>query len=64
MDGLPAQDQTGPNGRSATGWLRRSDGSRFADGDKLAFYAGLAPVTRQCGKSITASPRADEATTA
>ena len=28
------------------------DGSRFASGDKLASYAGLAPVTRQSGKSI------------
>jgi transposase len=28
------------------------DGSRFADGDKLASYAGLAPVVRQSGKSI------------
>ncbi len=28
------------------------DGSRFVDGDKLASYAGLAPVTRQSGKSI------------
>ncbi len=28
------------------------DGSRFATGDKLASYAGLAPVTRQSGKSI------------
>ena len=28
------------------------DGTRFADGDKLASYAGLAPVTRQSGKSI------------
>jgi transposase len=28
------------------------DGARFADGDKLASYAGLAPVTRQSGKSI------------
>ena len=28
------------------------DGSRFEDGDKLASYAGLAPVTRQSGKSI------------
>jgi transposase len=28
------------------------DGSRFADGDRLASYAGLAPVTRQSGKSI------------
>jgi transposase len=27
------------------------DGSRFADGDKLASYAGLSPVTRQSGKS-------------
>jgi transposase len=28
------------------------DGTRFADGDRLASYAGLAPVTRQSGKSI------------
>ena len=28
------------------------DGSRFESGDKLASYAGLAPVTRQSGKSI------------
>lgn len=28
------------------------DGSRFSSGDKLASYAGLAPVTRQSGKSI------------
>jgi transposase len=28
------------------------DGARFADGNKLASYAGLAPVTRQSGKSI------------
>lgn len=28
------------------------DGSRFATGDKLASYAGLAPVTRQSGKSL------------
>ena len=28
------------------------DGTRFADGDKLASYAGLAPVVRQSGKSI------------
>jgi transposase len=28
------------------------DGSRFVDGDKLASYAGLAPVTRQSGKSV------------
>ena len=28
------------------------DASRFADGDKLASYAGLAPVTAQSGKSI------------
>jgi transposase len=28
------------------------DGSRFANGDRLASYAGLAPVTRQSGKSI------------
>jgi transposase len=28
------------------------DGTRFADGARLASYAGLAPVTRQSGKSI------------
>jgi len=28
------------------------DGTRFADGDRLASYAGLAPVTRQSGKSM------------
>jgi transposase len=28
------------------------DGARFADGDKLASYAGLAPVTRQSGKTV------------
>jgi transposase len=28
------------------------DGTRFADGSKLASYAGLAPVTRQSGKSL------------
>jgi transposase len=28
------------------------DGTRFADGARLASYAGLAPVTRQPGKSI------------
>ena len=28
------------------------DGSRFANGAKLASYAGLAPVTRQSGKSL------------
>jgi transposase len=28
------------------------DGSRFANGSKLANYAGLAPVTRQSGKSL------------
>jgi len=28
------------------------DGSRFESGDRLASYAGLAPVTRQSGKSI------------
>jgi transposase len=28
------------------------DGSRFPTGDKLASYAGLAPVTRQSGKSL------------
>jgi transposase len=28
------------------------DGTRFADGSRLASYTGLAPVTRQSGKSI------------
>ena len=28
------------------------DGSRFAHGDNLVSYAGLAPVTRQSGKSV------------
>jgi transposase len=28
------------------------DRSRFVDGDKLASYTGLAPVTRQSGKSV------------
>jgi transposase len=28
------------------------DGARFENGDKLASYAGLAPVTRQSGKSV------------
>jgi len=28
------------------------DGSRFTNGSKLAAYAGLAPVTRQSGKSL------------
>ncbi len=28
------------------------DGTRFADGARLASYAGVAPVTRQSGKSI------------
>lgn len=28
------------------------DGSRFANGSKLAAYAGLAPVTRQSGSSL------------
>ncbi len=28
------------------------DGTRFANGSKLASYAGLAPVTRQSGKSL------------
>jgi transposase len=28
------------------------DGTRFADGARLASYAGLAPVTRQSGKSV------------
>ncbi len=31
--------------------------NRFANGDKLAAYAGLAPVTRQSGKSINGETR-------
>ena len=33
------------------------DGSAFADGSKLAAYAGLAPVTRQSGKSLNGESR-------
>jgi transposase len=33
------------------------DGSRFANGSKLASYAGLAPVTRQSGKSLAGESR-------
>lgn len=33
------------------------DGSRFADGSKLASYAGLAPVTRQSGTSLKGESR-------
>ena len=33
------------------------DGSAFATGSKLAGYAGLAPVTRQSGKSLAAETR-------
>lgn len=33
------------------------DGSRFADGSKLASYAGLAPVTRQSGASLKGESR-------
>jgi hypothetical protein len=33
------------------------DGSRFATGDKVAAYAGLAPVTRQSGKSLNAETK-------
>jgi transposase len=33
------------------------DGTRFADGDRLASYAGLAPVTRQSGKSLNAETK-------
>ncbi len=33
------------------------DGSAFATGSKLAAYAGLAPVTRQSGKSLAAETR-------
>jgi len=33
------------------------DPSRFATGDKLAAYAGLAPVTRQSGKSLNAETK-------
>jgi transposase len=31
------------------------DGSRFADGSKLASYAGLAPAVRQSGKSLNSA---------
>ena len=33
-------------------WPRSATVRGFANGDKLASYAGLAPVTRQSGKSI------------
>ena len=33
------------------------DGTRFAHGDKLAPYAGLAPVTRRPGKSVEGEPK-------
>ena len=33
------------------------DGSRFANGSRLASYAGLAPVTRQSGSSIRGQSR-------
>ena len=33
------------------------DGSAFANGSKLAAYAGLAPVTRQSGKSLNGESR-------
>ena len=33
------------------------DGSRFANGSRLASYAGLAPVTRQSGSSLRAEAR-------
>ena len=33
------------------------DGTRFADGDRLASYAGLAPVARQSGKSLNAESK-------
>jgi transposase len=33
------------------------DGSRFANGSKLASYAGLAPVTRQSGSSLNGETR-------
>jgi transposase len=33
------------------------DGSRFANGSKLAAYAGLAPVTRQSGKSLNSESK-------
>jgi transposase len=36
------------------------DGTRFADGDKLTSYAGLAPVTRQSGKSINGESKTRE----
>jgi transposase len=33
------------------------DGTRFADGSKLASYAGLAPITRQSGKSLNSEAK-------
>ena len=39
------------------------DGSAFATGSKLAAYAGLAPVTRQSGTSLSAETAAAAATT-
>jgi transposase len=33
-------------------WAEIGDGTRFVDRAKLASYAGLAPMTRQSGKSI------------
>jgi transposase len=48
---LPALPGIGP--RTGSRILAEiGDGTRFADGDRLASYAGLAPVTRQSGKSI------------
>ena len=48
---LSSMPGTGPRTRSRI-LAEIGDGTRFADGDKLASYAGLAPVTRQSGKSI------------
>ncbi len=39
------------------------DGTRFVDGDKLASYTGLAPVTRQAGKSINGESKSRRKTT-
>jgi hypothetical protein len=39
------------------------DGSAFANGSKLAAYAGLAPVTRQSGTSLAGESRSRRATT-
>jgi transposase len=48
---LPALPGTGPRAGSRI-LAGIGDGTRFADGARLASYAGLAPVTRQPGKPV------------